>query len=96
VALDGEQCAGFITVVVKDTGCSQIELFGVSEKHLRMGVGLSLLRSAESWCLEEECRSTLVATQSENLPACRLYEKYGFKRKVEFGIFHSWTNSTVE
>jgi GNAT superfamily N-acetyltransferase len=42
------------------------------------GVGVALLRAAETWAKDRGCRQLKVETQSINVPACRFYASQGF------------------
>jgi GNAT superfamily N-acetyltransferase len=50
----------------------------VSPEARGKGVGLALLRAAESWARAKGCRQLKVETQNVNVAACKFYARQGF------------------
>ena len=46
------------------------------------GVGVSLLKAVEQWARERGARTLKVETQDINVPACRFYERNGFRLRA--------------
>ena len=46
------------------------------------GVGVSLLHAVERWARERGARTLKVETQDINVPACRFYERHGFRLRT--------------
>lgn len=51
----------------------------IAPKRRRQGIGAALIAAAEGWAIERECRQIKVESQNINLPACRFYERQGFR-----------------
>ena len=80
---------GFITLA-KKSGIGQIGLIAVHPDARGEGVASSLMCSADEWYVEQSCVEAIVVTQRDNQPACRLYERSGYKLHSETAIFHWW------
>lgn len=68
----------------------RIELFAVAEVARRRGIGQALWQQAVTQFLRRDVNSVSVATQQENLGACRFYEKIGFLPESSNAIWHLW------
>jgi ribosomal protein S18 acetylase RimI-like enzyme len=55
-----------------------IEDIRVSSEFRGRGTGVALLKKAEEWAKKGEMPGIMLETQDVNVPACRLYEKFGF------------------
>ena len=82
---------GFITLS-SSNGVGKIGLVAVDSRHQGKGIGLSLMRAADAWFIEQGCKEAIVVTQAENLPACQLYVKMGYKLQTEVNVYHIWNN----
>lgn len=51
----------------------------VDRAYRRQGVGRALVEGAKRWALEKRLAGLVLETQSNNLPAIRLYEACGFE-----------------
>lgn len=69
----------------------RIGLLSVHPRVRRKGVGSALVTAAVATAVAEKAVGLAVATQAENVPACRLYEKNGFTLQYETTIAHLWT-----
>lgn len=86
-----QSCAivGMVTVAEKKNRGS-IGLLAVDEGVRGKGIGVALTHAAQMWTRDRGLRSAQVVTQTENAPACKLYEKCGYKvEKVEY-VYHFW------
>ena len=45
----------------------------------RQGVGSALLQRVEAWAQLHGCRQVKIETQNTNVPACRFYERQGYR-----------------
>lgn len=77
----------FVTLQIqKKTGI--IGLIAVDESLRGQGVGTSLINASVNWLFNQGCTNMEVATQSENIGACRFYEQSGFYIKEKKYIYH--------
>lgn len=81
--------AGFITLSKKQS-TGQIGLIAVHPDVRGQGVASSLMHCADDWYVQKGCDEAIVITQRDNWPACRLYEKSGYRLFSETAIFHWW------
>lgn len=81
--------AGFITLV-ENNGIGKIGLLGVDADYRGQKIGSKLLGEANDYFYESGIKTIEVVTQIDNIPACSLYEKAGFKRKSIEYIYHYW------
>lgn len=84
---------GMITIS-HDGKRGQIGLFGVNHRWRGQGIGRRLLEAALQRCLAKGCGEILVATQGNNIAACRSYEHAGYSVIDEQDIFHFWIDRT--
>lgn len=81
---------GMITLKIEDN-VAHIGLVAVDEGAQGRGVGTMLIRAVEAYLKNNTTiRYLKVATQWENKPACRLYEKNGFVVEQKTNIYHYW------
>lgn len=85
VAWAGEQAVGHVVVTIKWNGFAHIEELVVDAKARRQGVAQRLLDVAQFWARKRSLPGVTLETQSNNLGACFLYERYGF---IMGGIDH--------
>jgi dTDP-4-amino-4,6-dideoxy-D-galactose acyltransferase len=84
-----EKIAGMVTLGEKE-GKGDIGLIAVGKEHQGKGFGELLVRAAQKWSLGQGYAYAQVVTQRDNLPACSLYKKCGYKvRQVEY-FYHFW------
>ena len=86
VARGQRAVAGLVTASASGTSAS-IGLLATSESERGRGVARALLAGAVDWASARGCTHLEVATQRENVAACRLYERAGY-RAVELGEHH--------
>ncbi|MBX3257354.1 MAG: GNAT family N-acetyltransferase [Chitinophagaceae bacterium] len=80
---------GFITCKMKEK-VGSIGLIAVHHSERGKKVGTSLLTKVYNWCKERGAERLEVVTQSDNLAACKLYEKFGYTLKNKVHIYHYW------
>jgi streptothricin acetyltransferase len=70
---------GYVAVSRCWNGCAQIDDIMISRPHRGSGLGRALMNEAVSWAKEKKLPIVRLETQDTNVPACRFYERYGFK-----------------
>jgi dTDP-4-amino-4,6-dideoxy-D-galactose acyltransferase len=90
--LEGHQAAGYITCAIKDS-VGEIGLIAVDEKTRKMGLGTRLLAESAKWFAGQGAERVSVVTQGCNVPALRMYERYGFTIESVQLWFHWWRES---
>ena len=76
--LDG-QPAGVIQLSMAWNGYARIDDIAVDRRLRRSGVAKALLEHACDWCRERALAGLMLETQTNNVAACRLYERFGFR-----------------
>jgi dTDP-4-amino-4,6-dideoxy-D-galactose acyltransferase len=84
---------GVITLSIGDT-TGTIGVIAIAEEARNKGLGSWLLRAAHRWLALRGAQSISVSTQLGNLPACRLYEKCGYRMIDLKMIYHFWPQKT--
>jgi len=80
---------GFVTLKIKDK-FGQIGLIAVDETSRGKSIGKKLITAVIDILFKKNITDLEVATQLDNIEACRFYEKVGFKGiKIE-NIYHIW------
>ena len=87
--MDGEKIVGMVTVGMKN-GRGDIGLVAVHESMRGKNVGVNLTRAAQKWAIGKGCRYAQVVTQGNNLAACKLYEKCGYRVESIVNFYHIW------
>ncbi len=72
-----DKLIGFIVVQKDDGGVVKFHWFAVDKNYRKQGIGSSLLRAAEKWCLENKCHYIFFYT--ENSKNVEYYKKRGFR-----------------
>ena len=85
-----DEIAGFVTLNKKDAHTSEIGLIAVSEKFQGKNIASKLIEECEFLSVKQNLPNIEVATQYENFPARRLYEKNNFGIKNIKYIYHYW------
>ncbi len=81
--------AGMVTVSQAD-GAGSIGLIAVAPAARGLGVGSGLIAAAHRWMQAAGATEARVVTQGANLPACRLYERAGYRVVREQPYYHFW------
>ena len=80
---------GLVTLDFKN-GVGTIGLVAIHEDFQRQGIGTSMMKHVISFVQQKKGHKVSVATQLDNVPACRLYEKNGFTMESVNDIWHWW------
>lgn len=80
---------GLVTLDRKN-GVGTIGLVAVHEEFQGQGIASALIQHVIQYAQEGKCIKLSVATQHDNIPACRLYEKNGFEVKSVTDVWHWW------
>jgi dTDP-4-amino-4,6-dideoxy-D-galactose acyltransferase len=80
---------GMITIGSKKNR-ADIGLLSVDNAARGNGIGKALLEYAENYAAKNGFEELQVVTQQQNVGACSLYEKLGFKKESIINIFHIW------
>lgn len=87
----GDQPAGLVTVSPVDSaGCAAIGLLAVAEAYRGRGFGSQLVSLAEQSLRDNGAVTARVATQQENIGACRLYSVCGYAPVETRALYHFW------
>ena len=73
------QLAGQIVLRKNWNHFAYVEDIVVDIKFRRRGVGKALVMQAEQWARERQLPGIMLETQNNNVGACKLYERYGFR-----------------
>ncbi|AGC48953.1 streptothricin acetyltransferase [Myxococcus stipitatus DSM 14675] len=76
---EDSRVAGYIVASRAWNHCAQIEDVAIDRAHRRRGLARTLMDEAVRWAKEQGLRMVRLETQSNNVPACRFYERYGFQ-----------------
>lgn len=80
---------GLITLNI-DNYAAIIGLVAIHEDYQHQGIGTAMMRHVVHYAQEHCCERLSVATQLDNIPACRLYEKSGFAVESITDVWHWW------
>jgi len=67
-----------------------IGLVAIHESFQHRGIGSAMMRHVIWYAREHHCDRLSVATQRENVSACKFYEKAGFLVESETDVWHWW------
>ncbi|AKP52430.1 GNAT family N-acetyltransferase [Cyclobacterium amurskyense] len=90
IALENKQILGFITIGKINSDLADIGLIAVHPDARGRGIGTELINSAIEMAKSKNFKRIQVVTQSENIPACNLYQKANFKEIDITNIYHYW------
>lgn len=80
---------GLITLNRKN-GTGTIGLVAIHEDFRHRGIGSALVKHVIAYSSNKQVDKLIVATQLKNRPACKLYEKSGFKVQLVTDVWHWW------
>ncbi len=83
------KCVAVVTVGEKN-GHGDIGLVAVNANQRGKGYGVALIRAAQTWFVQHGYTSSQVVTQGDNVAACKLYEKCGYKQTSLEYYYHFW------
>lgn len=89
---DAGRITGFVTIKARDEQ-ARIGLIAVDPACQGMGIGRELITAAHAWAAQQKLASIFVATQQDNIGACRFYTRMGFSLATQTDIHHLWTTS---
>jgi ribosomal protein S18 acetylase RimI-like enzyme len=78
-ANDVRRIVGYIAVLRAWNHCAQVEDFAVDRGFRHHGIGRLLMHEAIAWAHELNLPMLRLETQSNNVPACRFYQRMGFR-----------------
>ncbi|MCZ4321051.1 GNAT family N-acetyltransferase [Pseudomonas anguilliseptica] len=78
IARVDDKPAGAIELSVAWNGYTRIDNIQVDLSLRRAGVATALLHHAVDWCRARQLVGIMLETQSNNVGACKLYERFGF------------------
>jgi dTDP-4-amino-4,6-dideoxy-D-galactose acyltransferase len=74
-----------------NNGVGSIGLVAIHEEFQNCGIGTTMMRHVSHYMMQQQDgRRLSVATQLDNIPACRLYEKSGFAVESVTDYHHWW------
>jgi dTDP-4-amino-4,6-dideoxy-D-galactose acyltransferase len=86
---DEAEVIGMVTVTIKGA-LGQIGLVAVLPGHAGRGIGRLMTGAAHRWMTARGAERSTVVTQLGNLPACRLYERSGYRLNDVRNYYHFW------
>jgi dTDP-4-amino-4,6-dideoxy-D-galactose acyltransferase len=89
VARHAGNVVGMVTVGEKN-GRSDIGLISVDTCMRGKSIGRSLVSAAQKWGRKKGYNFTQVVTQEENIVACKLYERCGYRIDKTKYLYHFW------
>lgn len=89
VVRENEKEIGFITLNILNNTAT-IGLLAVDMNYRNKTIGRILIAKVEQYCYEKGVKSIEVATQQNNINACRFYERNGFQILKCEAIYHLW------
>jgi dTDP-4-amino-4,6-dideoxy-D-galactose acyltransferase len=87
---------GFITVKLNPGGIGSIGLIAVDKNFRGKGIGAKLINRSLEYFFDNKCDTVTVATQLNNIPACKLYQKTGFTISEKIYCYHLWPEKIKE
>lgn len=82
---------GLVTLDLR-CGKGSIGLVAIHEDYQHRGIGTAMMRHVVHYARQSDCKRLSVATQLNNVPACKLYEKNGFEIESVTDVRHWWLN----
>jgi dTDP-4-amino-4,6-dideoxy-D-galactose acyltransferase len=83
------QPSGMVTLS-ESAGVGSIGLIAVSSAARGKGIGSALIGAALHWMQDRGACTSRVVTQLANAPACRLYERSGYRLSAVEHYYHFW------
>ncbi|QKJ86108.1 GNAT family N-acetyltransferase [Paramixta manurensis] len=79
VAHFAEQAAGYLAISRHWNGLALVEDIAVERNQRHCGCGQALMAAGIRWAHEQGLAGLMLETQSNNVAACRFYERQGFE-----------------
>lgn len=89
-----DRIGGMVTASILGS-VGKIGLLAVDSSCCGRGIGLQLMRDADSWFAEVGVAECEVVTQHANVAACGLYEKVGYSALSRCEVWHVWTDGIL-
>ena len=80
---------GLVTLNDKN-GHGTIGLVAIHEDFQHRGIGSAIMSHVVRYSMKKQIVKLTVATQLDNIPACRMYEKSGFVAESVTDVWHWW------
>ena len=90
IAEYNNRIVGFITFSNGFGEFSRIGLVAIDKDYQRLGIGANIMNECIKLCIKREKITLTVATQLNNRPAVKFYERFGFKVVKESNWYHKW------
>jgi dTDP-4-amino-4,6-dideoxy-D-galactose acyltransferase len=84
-----QQIIGMITLGEKNNR-GDIGLLAISPSHRGQNIAMQLVQAAQAQFIKDGYQFSQVVTQLDNIPACRLYEKCGYRQEKIENFYHFW------
>lgn len=84
-----EQYLGVITASVEH-GVGQIGLISVFQPYQGQGIGSLLMHAMDEWMHANDVNEKVVVTQQDNITACNLYSRFGYRLESLKNFYHFW------
>jgi streptothricin acetyltransferase len=81
VACVDDHPVGYIRLRTNWNHYAYIDNLVVDANHRRLGIGHRLIEQAEHWTRSKNLLGIMLETQNNNVPACKFYERCGFKMR---------------
>ena len=85
----GGRIVGMVTVK-DENGAGDIGLIAADAGMRGNKLGFTLVRAAQEWAHKKGLKRAQVVTQGENIAACKLYEKCGYRAAKTENFYHFW------
>ncbi len=79
-----------MTTLAEKNKRGDIGLLAVDPDNRGQQLGMTLVRASQRWCVESGHQFGQVVTQKDNIGACKLYEKCGYKIDTIEYFYHFW------
>jgi dTDP-4-amino-4,6-dideoxy-D-galactose acyltransferase len=89
VARQSDKIVGMVTVK-EGNSAGDIGLIATDASVRGKKLGQALVCAAQGWARKRGLRAARVVTQRENIAACRLYEKCGYRATKTENFYHFW------
>jgi streptothricin acetyltransferase len=78
IAQEAGLVAGYVAASRGWNGCAVVDDFAVARSFRRRGLASALMDEVVEWARSERLPAIRVETQTNNVPVCRFYQRYGF------------------
>jgi dTDP-4-amino-4,6-dideoxy-D-galactose acyltransferase len=90
IAEINNRIVGFITFKHGHEEITTIGLVAIDKNYQRLGIGKSIMNECIHLCYKQKKTRISVATQLNNQPAIKFYERFGFKVLKKSNWYHKW------